>query len=391
MNEKRRNAISLWMVIAFRIFRSVAAGMIAIDFPYLVLSKLHYGSLFLGAIYTAAIIAGAFLGLVVGYLADATNRKNALLIVSLMLPLSSGLIYYFHYPWILFLAAILGTYSATGSLAGGGIGGMAAPLQNALLVDLTRPEKRTRYFSIIMFLSGGMAALGSLLAGVVSEENIFFIATLIGLVSALFLLPIKDPFRPEKISRMRNKIVIGKFTITGMLNGFAQGLVTPFLIPFFIIVYHLPIKEMSLYAFISGGLGALSLLLSPLLDKKFGFLKSVIWTRGIGAAATVIMPIFRLLPVSLFIYFIMPALRIVSAPIQQSALVNMVEGDEVGRALGVNQMARMLASSGATSLTGYLFDLSDIPLPFYIYGAVMGINILLYQVFFGKAKAIKSE
>jgi hypothetical protein len=391
MNEKRRNAISLWMVIAFRIFRSVAAGMIAIDFPYLVLSKLNYGSLFLGAIYTAAIIAGAFLGLVVGYLADATNRKNALLIVSLMLPLSSGLIYYFHYPWILFLAAILGTYSATGSLAGGGIGGMAAPLQNALLVDLTRPEKRTRYFSIIMFLSGGMAALGSLLAGVVSEENIFFIATLIGLVSALFLLPIKDPFRPEKISRMRNKIVIGKFTITGMLNGFAQGLVTPFLIPFFIIVYHLPIKEMSLYAFISGGLGALSLLLSPLLDKKFGFLKSIIWTRGIGAAATVIMPIFRLLPVSLFIYFIMPALRIVSAPIQQSALVNMVEGDEVGRALGVNQMARMLASSGATSLTGYLFDLSDIPLPFYIYGAVMGINIFLYQVFFGKAKITKEE
>ncbi len=391
MDEKSRNTLSLWMVIAFRIFRSIAAGMIAIDFPYLVLSKLHYGSLFLGEVYTAAIIAGAFLGLAVGYLADITNRKNALLIVSLMLPLSSGLIYYFHYPWILFLAAILGTYSATGSLAGGGIGGMAAPLQNALLVDLTQPEKRTRYFSIIMFFSGGTAALGSLLAGVVSEENIFFIATLIGLISALFLLPIKDPFRPEKISKVKNKVTIGKFTVTGMLNGFAQGLVTPFLIPFFIIVYHLPIKEMSFYSFISGGLGALSLLLSPLLDKKLGFLKSIIWTRGIGAAATVVMPIFRLLPVSLSIYFIMPALRIVSAPIQQSALTKMVENDEVGRALGVNQMARMLASSGATSLTGYLFDLSDIPLPFYIYGVVIGINILLYQAFFGKEKTIRSD
>lgn len=391
MDEKSRNTLSLWMVIFFRVFRSIAAGMIAIDFPYLVLSKLHYGSLFLGAIYTAAIIAGAFLGLAIGYLADVTNRKNALLIVSLMLPLSSGLIYFFHYPEILFLAAILGTYSATGSLAGGGIGGMAAPLQNALLVDLTKPEKRTRFFSIIMFVSGGMAALGSLLAGVVSEEKIFFIATLVGFISVIFLLPIKDPFRPEKISRMKNKIAIGKFTITGMLNGFAQGLVTPFLVPFFIIVYHLPIKEMSLYAFISGGLGALSLLAAPLLDKKLGFLKSIIWTRGIGAAVTVVLPIFRLLPVSLFIYFIMPALRVVSAPIQQSALTKMVEGDEVGRALGVNQMARMLASSGATSLTGYLFDLSDIPLPFYIYGAVMGVNIVLYQLFFGKAKVIKSE
>lgn len=367
--------------------RSVAAGMIAIGFPYLVLSTLHYSALVLGSIYTAAILSGSVFSLLIGYLADAIDRKRALFLVGLMLPASSVLVYLSHSIWVLFLAAILGSYSATGSLAGGGIGGMAAPLQNALLVDITSGKNRTRYFSLIMFISGALAACGSLLVGVIKEEEIFLIATLVGLFSIFFLWPVKDEFRPAgKMPRVKNKINIGKFTVTGTLNGFAQGLITPFLIPFFIFIYHVPLKEMSFYAFISGGLGALSLLVSPVLDRHYGFLKSVIVTRGAGALAAVLLPMTRVFPLALGIYFLLPPLRVVSAPIQQSALTNMVEGNEVGRALGVNQAARMAASSGATSLTGYLFDLNDIPLPFYIYGAVMAVNIALYQIFFGKTK-----
>lgn len=378
------------LLTIFRVFRSVSAGMINIAFPYLVLTKLNLGSLMLGLMYTSATVATAIFGLAFGFMTDIYGRKETLFIVSLMLPLSSLLIFlYSNNLIVLFIAAMIGGYSATGSLAGGGIGGAAQPIQNALIVDLTSPEQRTYYFSLFTFIAGIASAFGSLIAKIFTIDEIFLIATLFSIISVIVILPIKTNNVKGKISKLESKIIIGKFTLTGILNGFTQGLITPFLIPFFIIVYNIPKSEMSTYQFISGIIGSFALLLAPRLERYFGFVKSIAITRGLGAILTVIMPLIRILPVSLTIFFIMPALRIAALPVQQSAMTEMVSQDEVGRALGINQVARLAASSSGTTLTGYMFDLSEIELPFYIYGVIMGINIYLYFKFFGKGNRVR--
>lgn len=372
------------LLMIFRILRSIAAGMITITFPYLILTKLNLGSLVLGLIYTSATIATAIFGLLFGFMTDVYGRKETLIIVSLMLPLSSLLVYISNNLIILFIAAMIGGYSATGSLAGGGVGGAAQPIQNALIVDLTTPEQRTYYFSLLTFIAGIASAFGSLIARILTIDEVFLIATLFSIGSAIVILPIKVNNVKGKINKLESKIIIGKFTLTGILNGFSQGLITPFLIPFFIIVYNVPKSEMSAYQFISGLIGSFALLLAPRLERRFGFVKSIAVTRGLGAILAVLMPLIRILPVSLAIFFIMPALRVAALPVQQSAMTEMVGQDEVGRALGINQVARLAASSSGTSLTGYMFDLSEIELPFYIYGIIMGINIYLYFRFFDK-------
>ncbi|MDG6921684.1 MAG: MFS transporter, partial [Nitrososphaerota archaeon] len=76
--------ISIPSLMALRIFRSVAAGLINITFPYIILVQLYHnsnqGSLVLGFIYTLAAIATAGLGLGLGFSADLIGKKITFLI-----------------------------------------------------------------------------------------------------------------------------------------------------------------------------------------------------------------------------------------------------------------------------------------------------------------------
>jgi MFS family permease len=370
-------------LLLFRISRSIAAGMITLAFPYLVLRNYHYGSLTLGLIYTAAAVATAIAGLLVGFLADLWGRKRSLWVVGLMLPVSSAVVLGTHGLGWLFAAAVVGGYSATGSLIGGGVGGAAQPVQTAIIASLAESKERTSYFSVFSFLGGTCAAAGSLAARLFTIRDVFAAATVVAAFGLMFLIPLRLPEHAGKLRCMKSARVIGQFSLTGMLNGFSQGLIMPFLIPFFVLVYHLPKDRMAVYSFASGMLGALALLTAPKLDQWLGFVRAIAWTRGIGAALIVILPLWHNLPLALAIYLLIPALRVAALPTQQRALTDMVAAEETGRALGFNQIMRLGASSGAVALTGYLFEETDFAIPFELYAAIMLANIALYFRFFG--------
>jgi MFS family permease len=376
------NSGQLILLAVFRISRSIAAGMITIALPYLVLTYRHYGAFKLGLLYTSAAIATAALSLLFGFLTDTWGRGRTLFLVGLLLPLSSGIVCLSSRLPALFVACILGGYSATGSLMNGGVGGAAQPIQNAVIADMTTPENRTSYFSILTFLSGMFAALGALMAKFIEIRELFLAATLIaGLgMFSLFFLHIENVH--GDLRRLHSKLVIGKFTVTGVLNGFTQGLVVPFLIPFFVIVYHIPKSQMGVYAFASGSLAAVALLAAPRLERRWGFVKSIAITRGIGTLLILLLPFTRILVLALIIYLVTPALRVMAVPVQRTAFTEMIKQDELGRAMGINQVARLGASSGGIALTGYLFEISEIPIPFCIYVGVMALNIYLYFRFF---------
>ncbi len=370
-------------LLLFRISRSIAAGMITLAFPYLVLNKYHYGSLTLGLLYTAAAVATAVAGLLVGFLADLWGRKRSLWLVGLMLPVSSVIVLGTHHLVWLFLAVALGGYSATGSLIGGGVGGAAQPVQTAILASLAESHERTSYFSVFSFLGGVCAAGGSLAARLFTTRDVFAAATVVALAGLVFLIPLRLPEPVGELRRMKSARVIGQFSVTGVLNGFSQGLIMPFLIPFFVLVYHLPKDRMAIYSFASGVLGAVALLTAPKLDQWLGFVRAIAWTRGLGAVMMALLPLWHNLPLALAIYLLIPALRVAALPTQQRALADMVQAEETGRALGFNQVMRLGASSGAVALTGYLFEETDFAMPFELYAAIMVANIVLYFRFFG--------
>ena len=365
--------------------------MITLAFPYLVLNKYHYGSLTLGLLYTAAAVATAVAGLLVGFLADLWGRKRSLWLVGLMLPVSSLIVLGTHHLAWLFLAVALGGYSATGSLIGGGVGGAAQPVQTAILASLAESHERTSYFSVFSFLGGVCAAGGSLAARLFTTRDVFAAATVVAVAGLVFLIPLRLPEPAGELRRMKSARVIGQFSVTGILNGFSQGLIMPFLIPFFVLVYHLPKDRMAVYSFASGVLGALALLTAPKLDQWLGFVRAIAWTRGLGAAMIALLPLWHNLPLALAIYLLIPALRVAALPTQQRALTDMVQAEETGRALGFNQVMRLGASSGAVALTGYLFEETEFAMPFELYAAIMVANIFLYFRFFGHREQRPAE
>ncbi len=377
---------SIGMISVIRIFRSFAAGLINLMFPFLVELQLYHralaGYVTLGSIYLVATFASAGLGFLMGYAADTLGRKPTFLIALAMLPASTALLLVSQALPVIYLAAAVGGYSATGSLAGGGVGGVAAPIQSALITDLSSRHDRTFLFGVLAFISGITAAFGLLAAGFLAAEEVLIVGTILGTISTVLGFFIRDRTEPKRGQRIRTAGAIGKFSLTGILNGVSQGLVTPFLIPFFILVYNVSQDTMNIYGFISGLFAAGSLLLAPIFERRFGFLRSIYVTRGGTIFLALVFPLVQLLPVSVALYCIFPSLRVMAVPVQQSAMMDMVSEGERGRALGINQAFRLSFSAVGTGFTGYEFGTSSIYIPFAVYAAVMAGNLLLYRLFF---------
>lgn len=386
------DARQLLLLLFFRLTRTLAAGLIAVAFPYYVLIQFHYSAFTLGLLYAAATLATAILALLLGYLADVWSRKWTLLIAGILLPLGAFLAFASGRLPILFAACILGGFSATGARASGAAGGAGVPVQSAIVADLTNLKNRTFYFSLLIFLGGLSGAGGMLMARAVGGRDAFLAAFLISAAGVAFILPMrlrrnKSGIRP----RLKSLRVIGKFSITGAVNGFSQGLIMPFLIPFFVIVYHIPRPRMAVYGFAAEILSSVALLLAPYIERSIGFVKGVAFSRGAGALLLLLLPLTRELRLALVVYILTPTLRVIAVPAQQTALTAMVHENETGRAMGLSQVARLSASTGAIVFTGYAFAAEDIAMPFYAYAAVIAFSLMLYFRFFGARPELRPD
>jgi MFS family permease len=386
------NARQLRLLLLFRLTRTLAAGLIAVAFPYYVLRQLHRGAFTLGMLYVAATIATAALALLLGHLADVWGRKGTLLLAGILLPAGAFVAFWSAHLAVLFAAAMLGGFSATAARASGAAGGAGVPVQSAIIADLTTLDNRTRYFSLFTFLSGLFGAGGMLMAKIVGGRDAFLAAGLISGAGVLLILLMKLPERKREERRpMKSLKAIGKFSVTGAVNGFSQGLIMPYLIPFFVIVYHMARQRMAVWGFLAEVLSSIALLVAPFIERRIGFVKGVAFTRGLGALLLLLLPLTNSLRLALVVYLLTPALRVVAVPAQQTALTAMVHEGEIGRALGMSQVARLTASTGAIAFTGYAFGAEDIAMPFYAYAAVIGFSLMLYFRFFGARPELRPE
>ncbi len=376
--------LSINLVTLIRGVRNFAAGLVNLVFPFVVLNEMHESVAILGFIYAAATLATAGFGLLIGFATDY-SRKTTYVLALALLPLSTIMVYLSQNILIVFLAAMIGGFSATGSLAGGGVGGSVQPIQTTVISDITARKDRSYYYGLLSFISGVTSAFGSLIGGYITTQEVFLIATVLGVVSTLPAFFVKTKAaQGEKHFSLKSGKIIGKFGITGLLNGFSNGLVTPFLIPFFIVTYHITRDSMGIYTTIGGLIGACTFLLAPRMERVLGFVKGVISTRGATIVLMMVFPFIRILPISIGIYLVYPALRVAAFPVIQTAMVDMVDEGERGRLFGVSQATRLTMSSAGTSFAGYELDSAAIPVPFIAYGIVLALNLAMYAKFFSE-------
>ncbi len=374
----------LSFLFASRVFRGLAAGLVTLGVPYLVLVDLQVGAFVLGVLYFAGALSTALLTYALGRLGSRRALRGTYLLALALLPVATGILLL---PgttiWTVLLASILGGFSATGSLAGGGVGGAAYPLQLAVLSDLTPPDRRTRWISWFTFVAGMAASFGALAAQGGSLTDVFALAFGLSIASVLAAVPI--PVRPVRRGRrpgVASRRVILRFTATGVLNGVSQGLLTPFLIPFFVLAYGVTRSDMAIYTSIGSILGTVSVLSAPLLERRYGFVRAIVGTRSVTAVLAVLIPFVSLAPALLF-YVMMPMFRVAALPAQSSALMGRLPGADRSEGAGTNQSARVGAASASTLFAGYSFEDLALAVPFVGYAAAVVANAALYVRFFG--------
>ena len=372
-----------WLLLATRILRGIAAGLLTIGFPYLMLQELHTGAFLLGAVYAGGALSTASLAYAFGRFGSRSAMRTAYLTSLALLPIACLVLLVPPSLPLAAIASVLGGFSATGSLAAGGVGGIEMPLQTAILSDLTPSSTRTRWFSLFTFTVGASAALGALGAGFGSLEQLFATALVLSGSSVLVALavPVRSIVRGRRPSS-RSRGVIRRFAATGVLNGFSQGLLTPFLIPFFVLIFGIARPEMAVVTTASSLIGTFSVLAAPFLEARWGWVMSVVGTRGVAAGLAALMPFVPLLP-ALAMYIALPAFRVAALPAQQSALMRLLPHSDRSEGAGTNQAARVGAASGATALGGFALEDVAVPVPFLGYAFALAFNAYLYSRFFG--------
>ncbi len=377
--------------------RSVAGGALGVVTGLYLYYYLHLTLTEVGIFFgVGAFTAPPLLSLLFGRLGDKYSRKVILLLTLAFLPIATAILLITRYYPLLLLAAALGGFGTAGALASGSVGAVAAPVQTAMLADKTEGMDRSMVYAVFNLVSGTASAIGALLANL-SYRDAFYAALALSAISLFVVLPIREEHRPKQrinddpstnsktmAQQVRRDLTyIKRFAIVGVLNGTAQGLITPFLPIIFKMVLHVSNGVVGDIFFVGGLAAAFASLTAPVLSRIFGLRDAIIIPRIISTIALILIPFSTTLYLAVTTYVVYVMFRVSSLAPQQALMMELVgRGGSRSTVSGVNQASRLLPSATATTVAGPMLDYLPIPVPFAIAFIVNVINIALYRRFF---------
>ena len=399
MSQETKN---IALLFASRSLRSFTAGFVAIAISLYFYDVLKLSLVLIGALFTVGAIATPLISLLVGIFGDMYGRKLVLIIDLLTLPAALLIVLFSKNIYALAVASAIGGFGVAGGLVGGGVGASVGPVVTTMLAENTTEENRTFVFSINNVLSTFSGAAGALLVSFIKFIPLFWIGVFLSLLSALIVIPVNEKYKTRrKIQRNestsiseRDKRFIKAFAITGMLNGFSMGLVTPYYPIIFHAFFHLTTSQVGYLMSAGGILTGVANLFTPYLTNKMGFLKLITRTRIASATMMLLIPFSPSALVAGILYLVMTPLRAISLPAQTSLMMTLISETRRATSSGLNQAARLLASAAATYLGGALMAFGPFSLPFGIAAGFTYINTGVYYYYFSgvpEANSVQAE
>ncbi len=380
----------LYLLVTSRVARSLAGGILSVIIGLYYKYQLHLSLTLIGVLFGIGALFTPLLTLGIGRYADLHGRKRLLLLTLAFLPAAVLIMLSTSNFILLAVSAALGGFGIAGGLVGGGVGASVAPMQTALLAEKTNGSNRTLIFSAFTIVSSVAGSAGALLSNISNYDTLFAIALLFSLMSFAAVLPIRETFRPQKrterktITDRKDNSLIRKFAATGMLNGASQGLIIPFL-P--IILRHqflLTNGEVGDLFAAGGVITASSMILTPYLTARLGFVKFIISTRVVSTLFMLVFPFAINALFASLSYLAFTAFRAMALPSQQSLMMNLVSEQSRSFATGTNQSARLFPAVAASLSSGAIQDAYPVSIPFEMAVVLNFFNVYLYHRFFGK-------
>ena len=343
---------------------------------------------------------------VIGLVADTWGRRRTLALLSLLMA-ATGVIFGLvtSYP-VLLLAAFFGTLGTSASETAPFL-----PIDQAMLAQITPPERRTALFARYNLIASGSSAVGALAAGLpallagvglplASGIRLLFGAyAVLGLVVAGLSLrlsspveaPVGHPIEVQSLKQRfapqlhRSRSIVWRLTALFSVDALAGGLVVQSLVAlFFHLRFGVPLTTLSVLFFGANLLSALSFLAAVPLARRFGLLNTMVFTHLPSNVLLALVAFAPTFPIAAALLLVRQMLSQMDVPTRQAYTMALVDPEERTAAASVTSLARSLGSATSPIFSGLLLQgpLLIVGLPFILAGTLKAAyDLTLWSIF----------
>jgi MFS family permease len=375
------------LILLEKAVRTVPYGFLGVIYG-VYLGQLGLDPFLIGIVLTLTVLSSALYTFVISFLADRIGRRKTLVFFALTDVLAGSLLLFSTSWWAPALAGIVGNMTV-----GAGEVGPFLSLEQAILPQTSRADRRTLAFSAYNLIGYGASSVGALLAGLpryVGYSPLFLGYMLSGLLGAILYGSLSKGVEADP-SRGRRKSVLsasGRRTVFKLsalfaVDSFGGGFIGQSILSYyFYLRFGLDLSTLGIIFFAAQTVTALSFLVAERIARRVGLLRTMVFTH---IPSNVFLIAVALAPTPLLAVALLlgrQSLSQMDVPARQSYVVSIVDEADRTAAAGLTNSIRTFSSSISPSLAGYALANFWIGTPLAAAGILkLTYDFLIYKVF----------
>jgi MFS family permease len=374
------------LILLEKAVRTVPYGFLGVIYA-VYLAQLGVDPFLIGIVLTLTVVSSALYTFIISFLADRIGRRKTLVFFALMDVFAAGLLLSSTTWWAPALAGIVGNMTV-----GAGEVGPFLSLEQAMIPQTTRTDRRTLAFSVYNLIGYGASSAGALLAGLqnyVGYTPLFVGYLLSGLVGAVLYASLSrqvepDPNRPRtSVISAAGRRTVFKLSSLFAIDSFGGGFIGQSILSYyFYLRFGLDLATLGLIFFAAQLVTALSFIVSERIARRVGLLRTMVFTH---IPSNVFLIAVALAPTPLLAVGLLlgrQSLSQMDVPARQSYVVSIVDEADRTAAAGLTNSIRTFSSSVSPSLAGYALANLWIGTPLAAAGILkLTYDFLIYKVF----------
>jgi MFS family permease len=361
--------------------RNVAFGCISVVLA-LYLGALGHTAVGIGVFFTAILIGGALMTMLVTAIADGVGRRRVLAGGGILMALASVLFILTTQPLLLVLLAVAGSLSPNGRE-----GGPFLATELAILPQTTPPRSRTAVFATYNLVGTIGSALGALAAGIPlwlgldplpGYRLVILAYGAIGLLlwalscrlSPAAEVPASIVQQP-RLTFQRPRPVVLKLAGLFALDSFGGSLAGQGLIAYWLnLRYGVDAATLGQIFFGTNLLAGFASLTAPPLARRFGLIETLVFTQIPTNVLMMLVPLMPNLELAVAALLGRYLLGQLDVPTRQAFTIGVVPPEERSAAAGFTAVSRTTALALGPALAGTMLTNPVLGLPFLISGGL---------------------
>jgi MFS family permease len=375
------------LILLEKAIRTVPYGFLGVIYA-VYLGQLGLDPFLIGIVLTLTVLSSALYTFIISFLADRIGRRKTLVFFALTDVLAGSLLFLSTSWWAPALAGIVGNMTV-----GAGEVGPFLSLEQAILPQTSRTERRTLAFSAYNLIGYGASSVGALLVGLpkyVGYPPLFLGYMVSGLLGAVIYASLSKGVEPDPSRGGRRSVLsasgrrtVFKLSALFAVDSFGGGFIGQSILSYyFYIRFNLDLDTLAIIFFATQIVTALSFLVSERIARRVGLLRTMVFTH---IPSNVFLIAVALAPTPLLAVALLlgrQSLSQMDVPARQSYVVSIVDEADRTAASGLTNSIRTVSSSVSPSLAGYALANLWIGTPLAAAGILkLTYDFLIYKVF----------